>query len=165
MSTYHSLWNWNGFFAALDTSSYFKYCQLNGLSTLVQNVHNIPTIQDLWNNKILIYLLIHVPITSFAIIASKVKVCAMKWRGIIEKDKGKIRAKPPVYYGLQRTEMKRKAGTDSQIEDNQPRCSQISSLRIWGYTEGVSKSRLQGWYGHLKVNRHFCLNLQIQVIH
>lgn len=38
-------------------------------------------------------------------------------RGIVKEDEGKMRVKPSIYYGLQRTEMKRKAGTDSLVED------------------------------------------------
>ena len=38
-------------------------------------------------------------------------------RGIVEEDKGKMRVKPSIYCELQRTGMKRKAGTDSQVED------------------------------------------------
>lgn len=82
MSTYHSVWNWNGFFAALDTLSCFKYTvSWRDWIFWFEKYTKHSNFIGLKSNKVLIYLLIGVPITSFAIIAGKEKVCAVKWEG------------------------------------------------------------------------------------
>lgn len=66
-------------------------------------------------------------------------------RDIVEEGKGKMRVKLSVYYRLQRTGMKRKAGTDWQVEDT---ILSIAKFLLWGFegaVGGMSKSRLQGW--------------------
>lgn len=50
---------------------------------------------------------------------------------------------------LRELEWREGQGTDSQVEDTSLNAAKFSSLGIWGYIEGVSKSRLQGWYRDL----------------